>query len=80
MTGHPIWLLRDFEIVDPADRAAAGLMTLLRMETAAASAAKAADLLRDPRHVLHSAVTSPDSGEGEFKLHGSPPIRVAGLR
>lgn len=33
--------------------------------------AKAADLLRDPRHVLHSAVTSPDSGEGEFKLHGS---------
>ena len=33
--------------------------------------AKAADLLRDPRHVPHSAVTSPDSGEGEFKLHGS---------
>ena len=33
--------------------------------------AKAADLLRDPRYVLHSAVTSPDSGEGELKLHGS---------
>jgi hypothetical protein len=33
--------------------------------------AKAADLHRDPRYVLHSAVTSPDSGEGELKLHGS---------
>jgi hypothetical protein len=33
--------------------------------------AKAADLLRDPRYVLHSAVTGPDSGEGELKLHGS---------
>lgn len=33
--------------------------------------AKAADLLRDPWYVLHSAVTSPDSGEGELKLHGS---------
>jgi hypothetical protein len=32
---------------------------------------KAADLLRDPRFVLHSAVTGPDSGEGELKLHGS---------
>lgn len=32
--------------------------------------AKAADLRRDPRYVLHSAVTSPDSGEGELKLHG----------
>ena len=32
---------------------------------------KAADLLRDPRYVLHSAVTGPDSGEGELKLHGS---------
>lgn len=26
--------------------------------------AKAADLLRDPRFALHSAVTGPDSGEG----------------
>lgn len=32
---------------------------------------KAADLLRDPRYVLHSAVTGPDKGEGELKLHGS---------
>jgi hypothetical protein len=32
--------------------------------------AKAADLRRDPRYVLHSAMTSPDSGEGELKLHG----------
>jgi hypothetical protein len=31
---------------------------------------KAADLRRDPRYVLHSAVTGPDSGEGELKLHG----------
>ncbi len=32
---------------------------------------KAADLRRDPRYVLHSAVTGPDSGEGELKLYGS---------
>jgi hypothetical protein len=32
---------------------------------------KAADLRRDPRYVLHSAITGPDSGEGEFKLYGS---------
>jgi hypothetical protein len=31
---------------------------------------KAADLRRDPRYVLHSSVTSPDSGEGELKLRG----------
>ena len=31
---------------------------------------KTRDLLRDPRCVLHSAVTSPDSGEGELKLYG----------
>lgn len=31
---------------------------------------KVADLLRDPRYVLHSAVTGPDSGEGELKLYG----------
>lgn len=29
------------------------------------------DLRRDPRYVLHSAVTGPDNGEGEFKLYGS---------
>lgn len=32
---------------------------------------KAADLRRDPRYVLHSTVTDPDSGEGELKLSGS---------
>jgi len=37
---------------------------------------KAADLRRDPRYVLHSTVTGPDSGEGELKLHGL--VAVAG--
>jgi hypothetical protein len=32
--------------------------------------AKAADLRRDPRYVLHSTVTGSDTGEGELKLHG----------
>jgi len=32
---------------------------------------KAADLLRDSRYVLHSAVTGADTGEGELKLYGS---------
>jgi hypothetical protein len=32
---------------------------------------KAADLRRDPRYVLHSPVTGPDTGEAEFKLYGS---------
>ena len=32
--------------------------------------AKATDLRRDPRYVLHSVVTGPDSGEGELKLYG----------
>jgi len=32
---------------------------------------KAADLKRDPRYVLHSIVTGPDTGEPEFKLYGS---------
>jgi pyridoxamine 5'-phosphate oxidase-like protein len=32
---------------------------------------KGKDLRRDPRYVLHSAVTGPDSGEGELKLYGS---------
>jgi hypothetical protein len=31
---------------------------------------KTADLCRDPRYVLHSAITDPDSGEGELKLRG----------
>jgi hypothetical protein len=32
---------------------------------------KAADLRRDPRYMLHSRVTGPDTGEPEFKLSGS---------
>lgn len=38
---------------------------------AMAWSAKTSDLRRDPRYVLHSAVTGPDSGEGELKLYGS---------
>lgn len=41
---------------------------------------KAADLLRDPRYVLHSVVTGPDNGEGELKLHGSAIQASRGLR
>ncbi|MGN6176856.1 MAG: hypothetical protein ACTHPS_28470, partial [Streptosporangiaceae bacterium] len=37
---------------------------------AMAWSAKASDLRRDPRFVLHSVVTGPDSGEGELKLYG----------
>jgi hypothetical protein len=33
--------------------------------------AKVGDLRRDPRYVLHSVVTDPDSGEGELKLYGA---------
>ncbi|HEX9063663.1 MAG TPA: pyridoxamine 5'-phosphate oxidase family protein [Streptosporangiaceae bacterium] len=33
--------------------------------------AKAADLRRDPRILVHSVVTSRDGGEGEFKLRGT---------
>ncbi len=42
--------------------------------------AKAADLRRDPRYVLHSIVTGPDSGEGELKLHGIAAEADSGLR
>jgi hypothetical protein len=31
---------------------------------------KTRDLLRDSRCVLHSAITSPDNGQGELKLYG----------
>jgi hypothetical protein len=31
---------------------------------------KASDLRRDPRYALHSAVTGPDTAEGELKLYG----------
>jgi hypothetical protein len=33
--------------------------------------AKARDLSRDPRCVLHSAISEPDAGETEFKLYGT---------
>lgn len=33
--------------------------------------AKARDLARDPRCVLHSAIGEPDGGETEFKLYGT---------
>jgi len=32
---------------------------------------KAADLMRDPRILVHSVVTSRDGGEGEFKIRGT---------
>ena len=32
--------------------------------------AKAADLRRDPRILVHSVITSRDGGEGEFKVRG----------
>ncbi len=32
---------------------------------------KAADLLRDPRILVHSVVTGPHGGEGEFKIRGT---------
>ena len=37
---------------------------------AMARSLKALDLLRDPRCVLHSAISEPDAGEPEFKLYG----------
>jgi len=37
---------------------------------AMAWSAKARDLRRDPRCVLHSTISGPDSGEGELKLYG----------
>jgi hypothetical protein len=42
--------------------------------------AKAHDLLRDPRYVLHSIVSGPDNGEGELKLYGSATSATLGLR
>jgi Pyridoxamine 5'-phosphate oxidase len=49
---------------------------------AMAWSAKTGDLRRDPRYVLHSVVTAPDSGEGELKLYGlaveaDPDLRTA---
>ena len=47
---------------------------------AMAWSAKAGDLRRDPRYVLHSVVTGPDSGEGELKLYGPAVEAGPGLR
>jgi Pyridoxamine 5'-phosphate oxidase len=46
-----------------------------------ARSAKTRDLLRDPRCVVHSAITGPDAGEAELKLYGrafeaSPELRA----
>jgi Pyridoxamine 5'-phosphate oxidase len=41
---------------------------------------KARDLRRDPRCVLHSAVTDPDAGEGELKLYGRAVVASDELR
>lgn len=41
---------------------------------------KASDLQRDPRYVLHSAVTGPDAGEGEFKVYGVATIADKDIR
>jgi Pyridoxamine 5'-phosphate oxidase len=45
-----------------------------------ASSAKAADLRRDRRYALHSAVTGPDAGEGELKLSGTASTAGPDLR
>ncbi len=47
---------------------------------AMAWSAKASDLRRDPRYVLHSVVTGPDSGEGELKLYGQAAEAAQDLR
>ena len=62
------------EPVFAADRLMFGIMR----------SAKNRDLTRDPRCVLHSAVTDPNGTEGEFKLYGravlvdDPELREAG--
>lgn len=41
---------------------------------------KTNDLMRDPRCALHSAITSPDSGEGELKLYGRATVAESAIR
>lgn len=41
---------------------------------------KSEDLQRDPRYVLHSAITAPDAGEGEFKVYGAASVADKDLR
>ena len=47
---------------------------------AMAWSAKAGDLRRDSRYVLHSVVTGPDSGEAELKLYGPAAQAAQDLR
>jgi hypothetical protein len=54
--------------ISPVEPVLAGGQLLIG---AMAWSAKAGDLRRDPRYVLHSVVTGPDSGEGELKLYGT---------
>lgn len=56
------------------------LVTDCLLVGAMAWSGKAADLSRDPRYVLHSAVAAPDSGEGELKLHGRAVTASPALR
>ena len=53
-----------------------------RLLLGAMTRSKAEDLLRDPRHALHSVVSGPDPSESELKLHGLPltPTRSSGRR
>jgi hypothetical protein len=41
---------------------------------------KAGDLRRDPRCVLHSAISGPDTGEPELKLYGLAALASDSLR
>jgi hypothetical protein len=65
--------------ISPVEPVMAGGQLLIG---AMAWSTKAGDLRRDPRYVLHSVVTGPDSGEGELKLYGTaaqadPDLRAA---
>jgi hypothetical protein len=59
--------------ISPVEPVIAGGQLLIG---AMAWSAKAGDLRRDPRYVLHSVVTGPDSGEAELKLYG-PAVQAA---
>lgn len=45
-----------------------------------APSAKTQDLLRDPRCIVHSAISGPDSGDPELKLYGRAVEASQGLR
>src|SRR6266702_3188095 len=55
----------------PPSRLVITLCTRIRgSRCRSAALAKAADLQRDPRILVHSVITSRDGGEGEFKIRG----------